>query len=526
MQSVRSCFNVVIETLSLFPNMRLLGLVFIPFISAWLNIHVNQLLQNETDSIAKCLLFKALFNYITWIVQQDVLFRQVRVMNDKLIVKLHLSKLRCGASIPGINQKHHKDLVDDSSKLRDFLFVIPLLWSTIVNFGFNIYMMETSSEYPIRTIYTLMCVSLCVLVTWLTDPSVYERTKPSTTSVTRFQDTQFVKMKMSMGCKLDKDFEKNKRNKMDKQQNYQKYVIMVLNMVTTYLSLANKNIGQLHAFGNISWMIGCLSDNLKSLQYYTYMIEFISFLKCMKAHKLECEVNTVPIGRIDEVAFINASFGYYSDDLMKNPTRIQKITNLTYTFKRGILYYLEAPNGIGKSTMLRMFLSNLFSGEVFFGAINRKNLSFTDIYNSVFHIVQASEYTPKFSKEEIQACKGRDTWLEERLGLADLFDKDTVEMSGGQKKRMLLYILMTSNSPILLLDEILSELSTEDIPEVSEGGGWLTRVINTLVEWPNREQKIVILVGHGLRTIIPNVESVIQLSIENTESRTLLSVRE
>jgi ABC-type Mn2+/Zn2+ transport system ATPase subunit len=447
-------------------------------------------------------------------------------MNDKLIVKLHLSKLRCGASIPGVNQKHHKDLIDDASKLRDFFFVVPLLWSTIVNFGFNIYMMESSSEYPIRTIYTLLCVSLCVLVTWLTDPSVYERTKPSTTSVTRFQDTQFVKMKMSMGCKLDKDFEKNKRNKMDKQQNYQKYVIMVLNMVTTYLSLVNKNIGQLHAFGNISWMIGCLSDNLKSLQYYTYMVEFISFLKCMKAHKLECEVNTVPIGRIDEVAFINASFGYYSDDLMKNPTRIQKITNLTYTFKRGILYYLEAPNGIGKSTMLRMFLSNLFSGEVFFGAINRKNLSFTDIYNSVFHIVQASEYTPKFSKEEIQACKGRDEWLEERLGLADLFDKDTVEMSGGQKKRMLLYILMTSSSPILLLDEILSELSTEDIPEVQEGGGWLTRVINTLVQWPNREQKIVILVGHGLRTIIPNVKSVIQLSIENTESRTLLSVRE
>ena len=127
---------------------------------------------------------------------------------------------------------------------------------------------------------------------------------------------------------------------------------------------------------------------------------------------------------------------------MKNPIRIQKITNLTYTFKRGILYYVEAPNGIGKSTILRMFLSNLFSGEVFFGPINRKNLSFTDIYNSVFHIIQASEYTPKFSKEEIQACKGRDTWLEKRLGLSDLLDKDTVEMSGGQKKRMLLFFFL------------------------------------------------------------------------------------
>lgn len=525
MQSAHSCANVIIETLRLFPTLRLVGLFIIPFISAWLNIHVNQLLQKETYNLAKCMIFKALFNYITWIVQQDVLFKQARLMNDDMLLHLNLSKLRCGAVIPGINQKHHKDLTEDCSKLRDFLFVIPLFWSTIVNFSFNIYMMEIDSNFPIRLFYTFLCFTMCGFLTWLTDPSVYERTKPSTTSVVKFGDAQYVKTKMSMGCTLDTDFEKNKRNKMDKQQQNQKYVIMFLNLVTTYISLVNKDIGQLHAFGNISWMIGCLADNLKSLQYYTYMNNFISYIKCMEHHKLDCEVNTVPVGRIDEVSFINASFGYYTDDLLKNPTRIEKIMNLTYTFRRGILYYLEAPNGIGKSTMLRMFLSNLFSGEVFFGAINRKNLSFTDIYNSVFHIVQASEYTPKFSKEEINACKGKDTWLEEKLGLSELFEKDTVEMSGGQKKRMLLYILMTSSAPILLLDEILSELSTEDIPEIPEGGGWLTRVVNTLVDWPNRQHKIVVLVGHGLRSLIPANDSVVQLCLENTEIRTLLSVR-
>lgn len=523
-QTVQDCTIVIIETLYLYPKMKILGLIFIPFLSAWLNIHVNQLLQKDTDNIIKCLLFKALFNYITWIVQQDVLFREVRTMNQKLITKLNLASLHCGTILPGINQKHYKDLIDDSSKLRDFLLVIPLLWSTVVNFAFNIYAMEISSEYPIRSIYTFMCIILCVLVTWLTDPSVYEKTKPSPTSITHFNDTQFVKMKMSMGCKLDKNFEQNKIIKMNKQQNYQKYVIMFLNMLTTYISLINKNMGQLHAFGNISWMIGNLSDNLKSLQYYKYMTIFISFLKCMKKHKLKCNINTVPIGKIEQVSFCNASFGYYTDDLMKNPKQIQKITNLTYTFKKGILYYLEAPNGIGKSTILRMFLSNLFDGEIYFGSINRKNLSFSDIYNNIFYIVQASEYTPKFSKEEINACKGRDVWLEAKLGLLYLFDKDTVEMSGGQKKRMLLYILLTSNSPILLLDEILSELSTEDIPEVPEGGGWLTRVINTIIEWKNRQQKIIILVGHGLRTLITNNDSVVQLSIENTETKTILSI--
>jgi len=524
MQSINLCISVIIQTLLLFSPIRIIGLILIPFISAAMNIYVNQLFEKETENILKCIIFNSLFNYVTWIVQQDILFCQARIMHNKLLLKLNISKLQCGACLPGINQKNYQDLIDDSSKLSDFLVVVPILWSTMINFSINIYMIKETSNFPVRSLYTILCLFLCGLLTWLTDPSLYERTKPSDTSITKFNDSQYVKMKISMGCNLDKKFEKNKQKKRRTQHKYQKYAIILLDIVTTYISLYNKNIGQLHSFRSFSWMIGCLSDNIKSLQYYTYMIEFISLLKCMNYHKLDCENNTIPIGRMDEVSFCNASFGYYSDDLIKNPSFIQKITNLSYTFKKGIIYYLEAPNGVGKSTILRMFLSNLSNGDVYFGSINRKNLSFTDIYNSVFHVVQASEYTPKFSKKEINAFKNKDIWLEEKLGLKDLFDKDTVEMSGGQKKRMLLYILMTSSTPILLLDEILSELSTENIPEVPEGGGWLTRVVNTLIEWPNRQYKIIILVGHGLRSLIPNNETILQLSIKNNDDKTILSV--
>jgi ABC-type cobalamin/Fe3+-siderophores transport system ATPase subunit len=245
----------------------------------------------------------------------------------------------------------------------------------------------------------------------------------------------------------------------------------------------------------------------------------------MEKYKLECDIDAKTIKKIQKITFCNASFGYYSDDLMKNPTQIIKIKNLSFTFISGNLYYLEAQNGIGKSTILKMFLSNLFSGEIYFGDINRKNLSFTEIYNCVFHMVQASEYTPKFSKDEIKNFKGKDIWLEKRFLLSELFEKDTVEMSGGQKKRMLLYILLTSKTPVLLLDEILSELSTEDIPEIPEGGGWLYRVINTIIEWKKRKNKIIILVGHGLQNIIYSKKSVIQLSLENNAEKTILSIK-
>ena len=95
-------------------------------------------------------------------------------------------------------------------------------------------------------------------------------------------------------------------------------------------------------------------------------------------------------------------------------------------------------------------------------------------------------------------------------------------MSGGQKKRIFIYIVLTSDAPILLLDEILSELSTEETPEVPEGGGWLKRVINTLAEWKGRKNKIMILVGHGLLKLIPDKKDIIKLKIFNQENQTEL----
>jgi ABC-type Mn2+/Zn2+ transport system ATPase subunit len=100
-----------------------------------------------------------------------------------------------------------------------------------------------------------------------------------------------------------------------------------------------------------------------------------------------------------------------------------------------------------------------------------------------------------------------------------------VEMSGGQKKRMLMYIVLTSEAPIILLDEIFSELSTENTPDIPEGGGWLTRAIQTISEWPGRDKKIMIIVGHGLLELIPNNNNIIKLRLENTEKRTILTSR-
>ena len=313
-----------------------------------------------------------------------------------------------------------------------------------------------------------------------------------------------------------------KKKKREEQQNIRKVCVCFVNTIITFLSLIYKNKGQLHSFGNISWMLGCLADNLKSLLYYEYIEEFISLTKCLESHELESS-DVIPIGLIDKVTFKDVSFGYYSDDLTKNPEKIIKIKNLSYVFEIENFYYLEAPNGFGKSTLLKSFTSNLFGGEIYFGSVNRKNLKFEDVISNVFHIVQATEYTPKFDPDETRHFKGKDIWLEGRLGLTDLLEKDTIELSGGQKKRVFIYSALTSKASIILLDEICSELSTEETDEVPEGGGWLTRIIKTLGEWHGIKNKIIIMVGHGLVDLMP--PNVVKLKIENTKEKTLIHVR-
>jgi len=517
--------HTIYMTMILFPLWKRIGMVLCPILTAPLNIYVNHILSNDNDDIVFCLVMKGFYDFMVWFVQNAFFYDLIRTTKEDLLLRINMAKVKCGALIPGVNLMQHKDLIKNCSKLQDFLFVIPMTWSSLVNFSVSIATMDIQSDYPVRFGFALFCVSMVALLTYLTDASLYERTKPSPTSIDAFDDAQLVRMKLSMGCSLNPDFEAEKKRKMKKQQRIQKCVILGVNLIVTYISLIGKNIGQLHAFGNISWMIGCLADNLKSFQYYSYMKEFIALTTCLEAHTLETIYPKVPPGRIDRVSFKNASFGYYDGDLTKNPSRVIKIMNLTYTFRRGKFYYLEAPNGVGKSTVLKMFTNNLFGGNVFFGSTNRDNLEFADIHRTIAYLPQASEYTPSFTPIEIEPYRGRDSWLEERLGLSPLFGKDTVEISGGQKKRLWLYITLTSDCPLILLDETLSELSTEETPDVPEGGGWLTRILTSLIAWEGRRQKIIVLVGHGLIQMIPQNKTIINLKIDTSDKKTVLSQR-
>ena len=516
-KTIREAATTCLLVLRLMRTMDLLGLIFIPIATTFLNIWFNKMLTKEIENVFQLMMIKIASDYFSVFLQGRI----ARFEAEKLIICLNMGKLKCGVPIPGITQKKHEELIDDQMKLHEFLFVLPITWSTLISFTITIYNLQSNGDFPVRSFFTSLSVLLFLLMTYLTDTSLYQRTKPCSKTITSIYDTSMVKMKLSMACTLDENHNLNKGIKQENQMNIQNYIICFLNLVITYFSIVQKDIANIYSFGGVSWMISCLSNNIKSFQYYGYMKEFLNLCQCYETHVYKFEEPRMAIGEINSVRFENATFGYFADNL-DGQEWIPRIKNLSFSFQKGSFYYLEAPNGIGKSTILRMFQSNLIDGSIFFGSVNRKNLTFEDMSKCVFHIVQASEYTPRFLQEEIESFEGKDKWLEERLGLVELFKKATVEMSGGQKKRMFIYMVLTSGAPILLLDEILSELSKEETNEVPEGGGWLKRVINTLVSWHGLKNKIVVLVGHGIVDLIPNKNNIVKLQLKNDGKRTFL----
>ena len=500
----------------------------LPVVNTTLNIYVNNMLlelaqYNKTSStyeIIKNIIIKCIYDYISSILLDKLIFSKTRNRRHELILRLNMSKIKCAIPIPGKDQKTFQDLHEEDYKLGEFLIAVPLFWVSVISFIISITNIENKDGIPFQLIFMILCTCVFSIMVYITDHTLYEKTKPNATIITSFNDSDYVKLKLAMGCKLDIEHEKTKRRKQNQQQEHQRYLTCIINFSITFIAIYTNAISMIYTFQNISWWLGVLADNIKSFFYYDYVKVFIKMFLEFEKHSYKSE-NEICIDNFNSITFSNVSFGYYKETFESQEYCI-KINNLTYTFECGNLYYLEAPNGIGKSTLLKIFMSKLYSGDIFFDNTNRINVSFEDLYKNIFHIVQASEYTPKFSLEEVSSFKGRDVWLEERLKLDELLNKSSVEISGGQKKRVYIYMALTSLCKVLLLDEILSELSTEDTPDVPEGGGWLSRVLNTIVEWQGLKSKIIILVGHGLLNLIQSKSYVHKIKIETENNNTVI----
>jgi putative ATP-binding cassette transporter len=167
--------------------------------------------------------------------------------------------------------------------------------------------------------------------------------------------------------------------------------------------------------------------------------------------------------RFDKIEMQNIVFRYvdkFSDTTFQ-------IGPLDFTLHSGDLVFITGGNGSGKSTFLKV-LAGLYppdSGEIMLDGM-RINDETRDAYRALIsgiffdnHLFRRLYGIPEPTPGELDALM-RKFKLEDKTGLVD-GEFRTLDLSGGQRRRLALIVSMLEKRPILMLDEWTAEQDPE-----------------------------------------------------------------
>src|SRR5688572_21216700 len=143
------------------------------------------------------------------------------------------------------------------------------------------------------------------------------------------------------------------------------------------------------------------------------------------------------------------------------------IENLTASIRRGERLGLIGPNGAGKSTLLRTLLGELqpAAGEVRLGnsivvAYYRQDLTQVPTDRTLYEVI--NDLRPTWERSQIQGHLGRFGFSgDEVLRYAD-------SLSGGERARVALAMMMLARANLLILDEPTNHLDVESIEALED----------------------------------------------------------
>ena len=154
--------------------------------------------------------------------------------------------------------------------------------------------------------------------------------------------------------------------------------------------------------------------------------------------------------------------------------RREVLHDLDLTAPRGAVLGLLGPNGSGKSTLIKTIARIIrpTAGELRWDDTDLTNLSRRDLARLVAYVPQSIDVsfsltvreavllgrTPHFGARPRRADWDRVDEAIRQLGLTELADRHTAELSGGQAQRVLIARALAQEPQILLLDEPTSAL--------------------------------------------------------------------
>ncbi|MDE5603101.1 MAG: energy-coupling factor ABC transporter ATP-binding protein [Helicobacter sp.] len=152
------------------------------------------------------------------------------------------------------------------------------------------------------------------------------------------------------------------------------------------------------------------------------------------------------------------NFGYEKDKTL--------LKNLSFNVLEGESVGIIGQNGAGKSTLLKLLvgLESNFSGEIYINKIPLKKENLATILQKIGYVFQESNhqlFMPNvyddiaFAPRNYQLPEVDRLVCEalEKIGISHLKDRQTYELSGGEKKLVCIASILAMNPDILLFDE-------------------------------------------------------------------------
>ena len=169
----------------------------------------------------------------------------------------------------------------------------------------------------------------------------------------------------------------------------------------------------------------------------------------------------------NSITIKNLSFSY--DKLNK------VFANLDIDIPSGCSLFLKGPSGCGKSTLCQIIDRYIddWEGSILIGKDNIRDLSIATIRKNITYVNQNETIITGSIKENIvldrkisdsllyeiaEICLVDEIVSKKALRYQTVISNDSANISGGEKQRIILARALLNNSPILLLDESLSEV--------------------------------------------------------------------
>tara|TARA_B100002051_G_C16709931_1_gene626027 strand:+ start:615 stop:1349 length:735 start_codon:yes stop_codon:yes gene_type:complete len=160
------------------------------------------------------------------------------------------------------------------------------------------------------------------------------------------------------------------------------------------------------------------------------------------------------------------------ENLSKNYSKKEAVKNINFKINENEILGLLGPNGCGKTTTIAMMLGLLkpSAGKVLINGedIDKNRISLLHKMNFISPYI---ELPKKLSVKEnlivyghlygVKKIKNRIEYLTEKLRLKEFLNKQTGELSSGQKNRVSLAKALINDPSILFLDEPTASLDPE-----------------------------------------------------------------